>query len=104
MLQIGVEGTLQELAIVLLIMLSVILFCIWSSRKPTPRFQVTRTRPRAEEIDGFGAVKLTDYSYTDGTGKTIPVGFGTTPEREKPETYKLHKIRHDESVKKETES
>jgi hypothetical protein len=104
MLQYSSRGTLLDLAIGLVIMISVILFCIWSFRKPTYHFQVTRTRPRAEKIDGFGGVKVTDYSYMDGTGRTIPIGFGTTPEREKPETYELYKSRHDESMKKESES
>ena len=80
MLQFGVQGTLLELAIVLIFMLGVILFCIWSSRGPNPRIKVTRTRPRADTVDGFGGAKVFDHSYTDGTGRTIPVGFGTTPD------------------------
>lgn len=96
-------GSLQGLVFLLGFMAVVILLCMWYSRGSNPRFQVTRTRPRAEKIDGFGAVRLTDHSYTDGTGRLIPVGFGTTPEREKPETYELHKSRRDESLKKERE-
>jgi hypothetical protein len=104
MLQYIGQGTLLELAIVLVFTISVILLCIWSFRKPTYHFQVTRTRPKAEKIDGFGGIKVTDYSYMDGTGRTLPVGFGTTPEREKPETYEHYRSRHDESMKKESES
>jgi hypothetical protein len=94
-------GSLLEVVSLLGFMAFVILLCLWFSRGPNPRFRVTRTRPRAEKIHGFGAARLQDYSYTDGTGRTIPVGFGTTPEREKPETYEIHKSRHDESAKKE---
>jgi hypothetical protein len=104
MLQFSVEGSILELAIVLVIMFGAILFCIWISRKPNPQFLVTRTRPRSDRVDGFGGIKVTDYSYMDGKGGTLPVGFGTTPEREKPETYRIHKTKHEDAKKKEIES
>lgn len=86
----------------ILVVVIMILCCGYSNRGGRAPFRVTRTRPK-EKVDGLIGLTTTDYSYTDGKGGALPVGFSTTPEREKPETYEIHKSKHADATKKETE-
>lgn len=85
----------------------ILLFCYCNKGVRTKTY-VYRKTPRADDVEGFGGSRHIDHSYygpsTSWTSKgPIPIGFSTTPEREKPETYRIHKERYDESRKKEME-
>lgn len=100
-------GMIVDLIIGYVIIGELILFCLWSffawsSHGGQSSIRVTRTRPREKE-DGLIGMITTDYSYYDGRG-SLPVGFGTTPEREKPETSEAYKDRIEEDHQKETGS
>ena len=87
------------------ILMLVFLFLFFCSRGGQSKTYVYRKTPRADKVDSIGGSRHLDDSYIDPYGRLgpLPIGFSTTPEREKPETYEIHKSKHADATKKETE-
>ena len=85
----------------------IIFLCGYCNKGGRTKTYVYRKTPTADKVEGFGGSRHIDHSYygpyTGWSSKgPLPIGFSTTPQREKPETYRIHKERHDESRRKET--
>jgi hypothetical protein len=96
---------LPDLAFLAIIMLVVLLLCGYCSKGGQFKTYVYRKTPRADEVDSIGGSRHLEDSYIDPSGRKgpLPIGFSTTPEREKPETYEIHRSKHADDAKKETE-
>lgn len=96
---------LPDIAFLAIIMVVLLLLCAYCSKGGQYKTYVYRKTPRVDEVDSIGGSRHLDDSYIDPSGRRgpLPIGFSTTPEREKPETYEIHKSRQHEARKKETE-
>jgi hypothetical protein len=89
------------LGILILVLLLLLGYCSIGGQFKT---YVYRKTLRTDEVDSIGGSRHLDDSYIDPSGRKgpLPIGFSTTPEREKPETYEIYKTQHEDVKKKES--
>ena len=94
-----------DLAFLGILMIALLLIWGYCSKGGQSKTYVYRKTLRVDKVDSIGGSRHLDDSYIDPNGRRspLPIGFSTTPEREKPETYEIHKSRQDEAMKKEND-
>ena len=97
---------LIDIAVFVIALFVLILLCGYCNKGGRAKTYVYRKTPTADKVEGIGGSRDIEHSYYDERGAKgpLPIGFSTTPEREKPETYAAYKDRKEEDHQKETES